>query len=78
MNGQRCRKNSAQSNLIHWNPEVLHHKLDIVQTPRLDGPTQGFSGRNGTQTHTGTAVGLDLWGERIGARLYDRWPAAAG
>ncbi len=30
------------------------------------------------QTHTGTAVELDLWGERIGARLYDRWPAAAG
>jgi glycine cleavage system aminomethyltransferase T/glycine/D-amino acid oxidase-like deaminating enzyme len=27
------------------------------------------------QTHTGTAVELDLWGERIGARLYDRWPA---
>ena len=25
--------------------------------------------------HTGTAVELDLWGERIGARLYDRWPA---
>jgi 4-methylaminobutanoate oxidase (formaldehyde-forming) len=30
------------------------------------------------QFHTGTAVELDLWGERIGARLYDRWPAAAG
>ena len=28
------------------------------------------------QTHTGTAVELDLWGERIGARLYDRWPVA--
>jgi len=27
------------------------------------------------QFHTGTAVELDLWGERIGARLYDRWPA---
>ena len=27
------------------------------------------------QSHTGTAVELDLWGERIGARLYDRWPA---
>lgn len=27
------------------------------------------------QTHTGTAVEIDLWGERIGAHLYDRWPA---
>jgi glycine cleavage system aminomethyltransferase T len=27
------------------------------------------------QPHTGTAVELNLWGERIGARLYDRWPA---
>jgi 4-methylaminobutanoate oxidase (formaldehyde-forming) len=27
------------------------------------------------QPHSGTAVELDLWGERIGARLFDRWPA---
>ena len=27
------------------------------------------------QPHSGTAAELDLWGERIGARLYDRWPA---
>jgi 4-methylaminobutanoate oxidase (formaldehyde-forming) len=31
-------------------------------------------GDTANQPHNGTAVELDLWGERIGARLYDRWP----
>ena len=29
------------------------------------------------QPHSGTPVELDLWGERIMARLYDRWPVTS-
>jgi 4-methylaminobutanoate oxidase (formaldehyde-forming) len=33
-------------------------------------------GEAANQPHTGTPAQVELWGERIDARLYDRWPAA--
>jgi 4-methylaminobutanoate oxidase (formaldehyde-forming) len=31
-------------------------------------------GAPANQTHDGTAAAIELWGERVSVRLYDRWP----
>ena len=31
-------------------------------------------GESANQPHTGTPAAIDLWGDRVGVRLFDRWP----
>jgi 4-methylaminobutanoate oxidase (formaldehyde-forming) len=33
-------------------------------------------GAGANQPHNGTAAAIELWGERVAVRMYDRWPAA--
>jgi 4-methylaminobutanoate oxidase (formaldehyde-forming) len=33
-------------------------------------------GAGANQAHAGTPAQIELWGERVGVKLYDRWPPA--